>query len=52
MECEFTNTYTGKCELTPLANSRYCYYHNKVSLGLIEADPLLALRQAQTIAKD
>lgn len=50
MNCQFTKTYNGRCEQDAEHLSDYCYYHKKVLAGMIESDPLLSLRQSQTIA--
>jgi hypothetical protein len=49
MNCKFTKTYNGRCEQSAGAGKDYCYYHSKVLAGIIESDPILSLRQSQTI---
>jgi hypothetical protein len=49
MNCKFTKTYNGRCEQTVMFGKDYCYYHSKVLAGIIDSDPLLSLRQSQTI---
>lgn len=49
MDCQYTKTYNGRCEQSTTSGNDYCYYHRKVMAGIIDSDPLLSLRQSQTI---
>jgi hypothetical protein len=49
MNCKFTKTYNGRCEQSVSSGKDYCYYHSKILQGTIESDPILSLRQSQTI---
>lgn len=50
MYCGYNKTYNGKCEQSVASGNKFCYYHKKVIAGLIESDPVLSMRQSQTIS--
>jgi len=49
-QCEYTRTVRGDCEQQKARGDRYCYYHQKVTNGLIEADETASLYDMPTIS--
>jgi hypothetical protein len=49
MRCNYDKTISGSCPQQVLRGT-YCYYHTKVTDGIIDADEHLSLMESQTIA--
>lgn len=47
--CTYSKTVSGNCDQAKTCSSDYCYYHDKVVEGHIEADEENALRDMPAI---